>query len=356
MPDRQTQKALEDQKKRIDGLAAKISTIAPPGGPPPAVQSESGQSGPSTRTATGGLLAWIQKWGTPIALLIAFLAFLSPIYFRYSDKAQQELRNSIDLQISSALNKPGGINASIKELSTNESKDSASLAAILPIFQDLVRHELERASNLRPAALQEQLPNVRKLLVAADDAHISVPQEFWPHAAALITYRSTNAIRPTDRAAFTHLPACLDSYPKLPVVTEVGPGGSLKKLQPHQYENCTFTIDDPNDFGRFNNLIEHGIPGVGLVPTVEFKNCLIVYSGGDFRLDVRSDISGKVQAITGHGIPFDLHYNGPTLEFTNCLLRFSASSHDPTKGRGLLEALLLQDGPEFKVPASAAHS
>jgi hypothetical protein len=240
-----------------------------------------------------------------------------------------------------------------------------------PFIHDVIDHQFENASKLPSQAFQERLPAIKNLLAVAKDQNVRIDPEvmdtlrkkmlgiqvkspeFWPAAAELISYRSVNAL-PSQQTtpSSSGLPNCTDSPPKGPI-GDIDSNYHMTKLHNPYYENCKFTIDSATDDDRINDYLWNKFP------TIEFRNCVIVYRGASFSLIAylhKPDFQVRPAGYRGTDFrPATFHYDGPTLFFTSCVFDFSTSGQTPTNARGLLQALLEQKGPSFQL-TPAPHS
>ena len=189
---------------------------------------------------------------------------------------------------------------------------------------------------------RESLANATNALLAVKDRSA----DFWNASVALLNYRSFNSLPDqAERLSQPNIPNCTDKAPHPFTVTGVGPIGNVTQIASAFYEDCRFTIDSERDDERINATIKNGLP------VIEFRHCLIVYSGGPFTLItwIRFN-NAKFNSLQGHGSGGSFNYNGPTLNFSNCLFNFSTVKQVPPKGQQVVEALLAQNGPDLRLP------
>jgi hypothetical protein len=162
--------------------------------------------------------------------------------------------------------------------------------------------------------------------------------DYWPTAAEFISYRS-QIVSPDEEVLLnSHLPNCVDSDPFPIRVAEVDSRGAIRRLENAHYDNCRFTLDSMEDDGRIMDFVSK-------FGTIEFRHCLIVYKGGDFIVPTYLHIPNvPIKAITGKGRGGSIGYDGPALQFVDCIFDFSAPGTVPAKAQRLIEALLPQSG------------
>jgi hypothetical protein len=108
------------------------------------------------------------------------------------------------------------------------------------------------------------------------------------------------------------------------------------------YQNCRLTLDSARDDERINSLVRSKFP------TIEFRNCLIVYRGGEFALILWSHVqAAPLHMLTANGKGAELNYDGPSLQFISCQFDFSVSNQVPQRGKETLQTLLTQNGPSL---------
>jgi hypothetical protein len=236
---------------------------------------------------------------------------------------------------------------STRQISANvELRQGIDELAILP--QNAFENSLSKLSSFIAKARRENVKvspqvvgDLQQKMLATD----AQTPGFWPAAAELISYRSEATANNFTTSA--NLSNCTDSDPIPMRVAEVGPGGSIRKLTSAYYENCRFTLDSAQDDLRINGLL------LTTVVNIEFRHCLIVYRGGAFALITYKDAKTiPLEGGTGHGAT--IGYNGPTLQFTQCLFDFSVSREIPKDGQETIRVLLAQSQSPFVLPVSSS--
>lgn len=300
---------------------------------------------------------WLKEYGGQIASVIVILgALLAGV--RYVVKSEvADIRSDFS-----------SVKSDISDLKTASSKTNSRI-------DDLLKDALERAFpnpslTIKKAELEEDLKRANSLMQLASAEHISlnpllienyrgkiaaissdpfVSGAMWPAAAELISYRSQNATSFNHDLLGSNLPNCVDSRPHPMEITKVSPVGAVLEIVSAYYENCRFTLDSPKEDAVLNSMIR------GSYPTIIFKHCQIIYSGGPFTLISRIDLDNVPTATNGHGTGLVISYHGPTLQFTDCIFSFSAIPHTPENGKQMLRSFLVQSGPDFALPV-ATHS
>jgi hypothetical protein len=304
--------------------------------------------------------AWARHRALTITLMLA--GIIGPTGFTYwMTQRQDAFNDAVDRRIASVLNQPGGVQATLTDIKTTSDKTSGTLAALQPVIQDLLMHQLDTVSKLSPEALGRQLPSVSNLIQAARNVGVQVAPQvsdqlgknllkvpdsspgYWPATAALISFRPQISSGGADSAT----PDCTDAPPHPSVISSVDLHGAVTGVKNAYYENCRFTIDSPKDDNRFNALISRSFP------VIEFRHCLIVYRGGSFALILRVDRdNAPIQTLSGHGHDAMLSVHGPTMMFRLCRFDFSVQDQPPAKAKLLMQAMLQQSGPSIQVPVS----
>jgi hypothetical protein len=242
-----------------------------------------------------------------------------------------------DMQAIKQKIKDGGLGDIVSELKEPKSNQQlqANLSTVTAQIQT-ARINGEHPDEKKVEALSGALSQVVR--------HNPDLPEVWRAASELISYRSLNV--PLDQrtgVSDVNLPNCTDSAPNPMRVTEVGPGGTIKKISSPYYENCKLTLDSAVDDDRINFLVRKGFPGI------EFRHCLIVYKGGNFMLITFVKLN-DVQLAGGHGRGASMSYSGPSMIFTQCKFDFSISNQISAGAQEFLEALLVQPGPSLHFP------
>jgi hypothetical protein len=142
--------------------------------------------------------------------------------------------------------------------------------------------------------------------------------------------------------ASANLPNCTDSDPKPAVIAEV-PNPHAFKFKGATYENCRVTLDSEKDDERINSFLNTRFP------TINFKNCLIVYRGGKIDLILAWNEHSFTLQVEGNP-PMPSVFSGNTLAFEDCLFDFSVRGVPPPVGQAVTETLLAQNASTLKLP------
>jgi hypothetical protein len=243
------------------------------------------------------------------------------------------------------------------------------------IEKKLTTSELQSQASLPQSAFEKALPEVRSTVATARKDGISVPPavieglrskllasnsatpDFWPTLSEFVSYRSalsyhaTAAPTPMIRVfSLSTQPNCTDSLPKPMTIKEVvSPNEAINNRG--LYENCRFELDSATQGQTLNAILR------GKTPFITFKNCLIVYYGGEISLILAWDKEPFTMTIVGRG-PEDpskiIHttLSGPAIQFENCLFNLTFQNSPPPNGQRLSTTLLAQNPTSVSLPVS----
>jgi len=160
-----------------------------------------------------------------LAVVLCIVGIFGGGYFKYwLDHRSDPLNDRIE----KVLSAPGGIKGTLSSVQLTVTATDATLKALSPFIQDVIRHQFESVSKLSAAELQGRLPAIRNLLAIAKNQDVKIKPEipaglgvkllqvqpsapdFWPLAGDLISYRSFNTVAWTHSAS---LPNCVDLPP-----------------------------------------------------------------------------------------------------------------------------------------------
>jgi hypothetical protein len=311
-------------------------------------------------------LGWHKGVGW-IAISITATAFLFLFGFMFLRMPQRaDVENAVSNGVGPVNEKISAINEKLAVLTTRMEFLKADVSKNLPqaMKQSLqqtgdLELGLKTVAALATEAQERRVTSDPKEIaeVVRDLVSIKVRNsDFWRASTSLLNYRSFD-VSPKQTASLStaNLQDCTTSDPAPMTVTEVSPSpiGGVKRLSNAYYENCRFTLDSAEDDRRINSIV------VNKFPTIEFRHCLIVYRGRDFSLITWTQIEhAPLVALTGKGSGARVSYNGPSLQFVECLFDFSVSEPMPERGKEITEALLAQAGPSLTLPikTDASHS
>jgi hypothetical protein len=287
---------------------------------------------------------FVREWGiagTIIAVFVALLALAAGAFYQATTRVGKEATFEANTE-----RDIGEIKKDIQAIRGDLAKQSLTTHAALPL-----------------ADFKTTLPEVRSAIAVARQSDVKVAPKviedlqqkltasgerspgFWPAAAEFISYRSYGT---TSGTLFTNLPNCTDRDPAPSKVGTKSPDGSVFTVENPVYENCRITLDSTKDTDKLNELLEH--KDFAIV----FRNCLVVYHGGEIHLTVHP---GKRDAVI-HGD------NGPvmatvatpfTLGFTNCLFDFGLNSPPPPLGQQLTHSILATSSPTITFTVSESR-
>jgi hypothetical protein len=286
--------------------------------------------------------------GANATIIVALLALAASAFYqantRVAKEATFETNTARDLE---------DLQKELKEIRGDLAKQTVSAHAALPL-NEFKASLLEIASPLSilrsqrvdvPSNIVESLG--QKLVQVVD----TQPVGFWPVAAGFISYRS---LLSSPRIPSV-LPNCTDRDPTLPRVKSVEDAHHMT-VEPAYYENCKVTLDSSRDTARINELLLNLATG-----GIAFKNCIVVYRGGEIKLilaifnhTVNTQIMSHDMTKVLSGPNMTTINNPITLRFENCLFDFEFKGTPPEKGQMLARTLLPENKPtfEFKVTAS----
>jgi hypothetical protein len=285
-----------------------------------------------------GVLRRIKEWGG-IALVVPFLILAVNQWTGYV-----EFRTSTNLKLTTIEGKLSNIEGQLarQQISSQSLLSPEDFKSNLPELNAAI--DTAKSHNIETPT--DVLDRLQQKMISTDE-HAS---DYWPVAAALISYRSQNATSFDQDLLAPSLPNCVDSEPHPMMVTKVGPIGNPLEVTEAYYENCRFTLDSPKDDAFINMLIRTKYP------TIVFKHCRIIYSGGSFVVISRIDEDNvPTIAMSGPGKGMTISFHGPTLQFSNCAFSFSAIPNIPENGKQMLKQFLAQSGPTFAF-LPATHS
>lgn len=204
---------------------------------------------------------------------------------------------------------------------------------------------LKTVAALAEGAQERHIKTDPALLAEVDQELLQIKDrnsDFWRASTSLLNYKTFN-LAPQQAVSLqaADIPNCTDAEPIPMKVKGIGPNGEIRQLANAYYQNCKLTLDSAEDDAKINSLI------LQKVPTIEFRNCLILYSGGNVTLITHTQLS-NAPLLGGATI----NYNGPALQFVNCLFKFSTSNQLPPNVKTIIEALLSQPGPQLRIPTS----
>jgi hypothetical protein len=229
------------------------------------------------------------------ALVLCLLSIFGGSPFsHWLDHREDSLNESIDRR----LERPDGVNASLKRIEQKEDVTNATLVALQPFIQDLVRHQMDSVSKLSPEVLERNLPAVTNVLQVARSENVQihpdlsdslrknflqVPQDaagYWPAAAELVSYRSTEA-----PIASSSDKTCNNE--KIVIADTVGKEGVSGYIEA---SNCTLDLDVEDVWqlnakkGSYWDLRLHNVRlhYSGIVPLVGIRAIILDHCTLDF--------------------------------------------------------------------------
>lgn len=304
-----------------------------------------------------------------LAVILCLVGVFGGGYFKHwLDHKDDNWNRSVDDRILKVLSLPGGVNETLSSVKQTTTSTDATLKALSPFIQDVIRHQFESASKLPAAALQGRLPAIRNLLAVAKNQDLKIEPgitdslsekllqvqpsatDFWQTAGDLISYRSFNAMSWNPSA---NLPNCVD-FP--PAITNQSVsfflGGKPHKLQVSlaTYRDCRITLDSPVDGEKLQSLL------LGGVAKMMFYRCIVVYRGGPIKVALVWD-NRVLDSVPGkNGGAVSISASGRTLSFTDCLFDFSIQQQTPPADvQQLTKSVLSQNPATINLPL-AGHS
>lgn len=304
--------------------------------------------------------AWewiINNKGTSIILSIV-LCVGGALYKHHLDHEDEDFGYRVDARVDKKL---GDTSKKLGEMNDKLTTIDAKLTTLQPLIEDLIKHEMDKAASLPQSEFKKNLPAMEHLVSAARNQGVRVNPEvvrrlgekllniqsrgpdFWPTSAQLVSYRSSNnAPSNVLQLASAILPNCTDSEPQPMRIAEVLSAHEAR-ISLALYEDCRITLDSPTDDERINSFI------VGKFPRIKFKNCLVIYRGGQITLKL--EWKGEVIGLQMKGRPpMTIKMSGNTLEFEKCLFEFTFQGVPPPVGQQVTEVLLAQNSDTLKLP------
>jgi hypothetical protein len=107
-------------------------------------------------------------------VLCVFSVVAGGLFTHWLDHRNDGFNDAVDKRIGSALNAPGGIAQTLRDVNTTTQRTDATLQALKPFIQDIVTRQFENAAELSPQALVTTLPAVNNLLAIAKDQQVKV--------------------------------------------------------------------------------------------------------------------------------------------------------------------------------------
>jgi len=290
--------------------------------------------------------------------VVALCSGLVTIGRVFYEHASIDFGEAVNTRIDAGLRQPI---EDIKATRTDVAEIKGKLETLSPLINDLLLERFKKSADLPQGEFQRNLPEIQNLLALARQRGVAVnpvlvrrmsekllnikPRmpDFWPATAQLVNYRSSNGAPPKVlELASVKLPDCTDSEPQPMRITEV--------LGPHEanvsnalYETCRITLDSATDNERINSLL------LGRFPRIAFKNCLVIYRGG--QINFKLEWKGEVINMHVEGGPLlSVAMSGNTLQFENCLFEFTLEGVPPPVGQKVTEVLLAQNSNTLKLP------
>jgi hypothetical protein len=238
------------------------------------------------------------------------------------------------------------------------------------IEKNLTQLELQDHASLPQSLFEMTLPDLRTIVSAARKENVKaspkviedlqskllgtspgVP-DFWPTVSEFITYRSTIAStspEQTRKLLTEALPNCTDSLPKSMKIKQVlDPNNAV--LDRGVYEHCRVTLDSAHDNEIINTILN------SRTPLITFRDCLIVYRGGQIKLILAWD---KMPVSLHIGHPgdndkriFHVTLSTSAITFENCLFDFSVQTLPPSEGQKVSVFLLAQNSATVNLPSA----
>jgi hypothetical protein len=299
--------------------------------------------------------AWSQKWKVLTGIIAVIIAVGTGVYTGWVGSA---INRAVDPRVAEQLKQP------TKDLSTlhdDVTTLKATLETLKPLIDGLLLERFKNVVALPKSEFQNKLPEVQNLIALARQRGVTVDAaltrrmserllsikprvpDFWPASAQLVSYKSSNgAASNVLNLASAKLADCTESEPAPMRITAV--------LSPQQaqvsnalYENCQITLDSPKDDERINSFI------LGKFPRIKFKNCLVVYRGG--QINLKLEWRGEVIGFQIEGKPpMAMKMSGETMEFENCLFQFTIQGVPPPTGQEVTAVLLAQNSDTLRLP------
>lgn len=305
-------------------------------------------------------IGWIaiSVTGAALASLFSFVLLRLPRTADVQNVVSIAVKNEVSPlndKISAINEKLAGLTATIEFLKPDVSKNlpnvmkqslqqKGDLELGLKTLAALATRAQEQKITTDPVEIGEVVQH----LLSIKDRNI----DFWRASSSLLNYRSFNVLpKQTISLSMQNLPNCTDSDPvtltgQAPyTILDLEPTGKVKRVMNPHYYNCRFTLDSAEDDRRINSMV------VSKFPTIEFRHCLIVYKGGDFALITESHVAKiPLHSLTGKDTGGTANYNGPSLQFIECLFDFSVSDQVPERGQEITQNLLAQNGLSLIIP------
>ncbi len=288
------------------------------------------------------LLYAVREWGGVAVVIGTFLALLAWAAYEHHEaitRVEEDARFRTHTE-----DRLTAIESSLKELKGGLAQQSLTIHSALPLAEfkatlPALTSAVMTAGRQNIKVSPKVLDDLQNKLMATDAA----TPNFWPTAAAFVSYRSFV----NSTGVLPNLPSCTDTQPTPAKVSKVIDEHNLE-FQNATYEHCRITLDSGHDAERINSILSSTL-------AINFKNCLVVYRGGT--IDIKLAWMGErgTLAIFGQngqmkGQPMDISKHGATLYFENCLFEFSSTDVPPPSGRNLTGTLLAQNGNTLRVP------
>lgn len=264
---------------------------------------------------------WLKKrsyWISPLVSLIG-IAVGTGFMLRF-------FTLTVDERISSKLEGP------MKEFHQVQ-VDVGKLNGKLETLVELEKARIQRLSELRPEDLKARLPEVADALSAAsalgaftsEDVKNSLKRNlslirdrdsnFWPAAAAMVSYRSGDAL--------PKLPPCrLSDQPPAKLAEDMSAEATSFKFALIPFENCEVVLDSPEAQDRYLKVL-------GLFD-IEFRHCRVIYRGGPLFFPARVVPGRKTLSLI----------------FEDCVFEMSTRATPPKDGQEVVSRLLVAENPK----------
>jgi hypothetical protein len=287
------------------------------------------------------------------------LALLWPLLSFVFNHISADLGNAVDRRIDAKLSET---NKKLGELDQKTTAIGATLNALQPFIEDLVKRQMDKAASLPQSRFNANLPALGNLIsVARNQRIVTTPgivnqvgeklrgvtergTDFWHLGGEFLSYRSFNTA--SDKARIlpaSALPKCTDSPPKPMKVLNVESPNQMTVSRGY-YENCQVTLDSSEDDQRINSILKES------TPLLTFRRCLILYRGGPVDLILTWEDHRGGLTLGGKVRDTIVSVSGNALEFEDCYFVFSIPGIPPPSGQQITETLIAQNGPTLKLP------
>ena len=281
----------------------------------------------------------LKEWGKANPWIKPALSIIIPIFtvlFAYWLNHHNEWWNrDVAAQVNVVLEKPGGVQATLKYLTETVNRTDEKLKTLEPLIQDVIKHQFENASKLPTGALIQRIPALNNLVAAAKNQNVTVDPkivtevgtklvdasrenaEAWPAVLRWVDYKSFNNGFSSSLPDTTNVPDFRDKYAINIPNGATKPTFSLKGLVPADTAAETgYLAQEERNKGMTSGpewiVAEGGAVGLNgiYLRNVIFHNVYVQYFGGPL----------KMKNVYFVGCTFDMKIEPRTRQFAIALL------------------------------------